>query len=62
MIAQDVLNTILSASDIDEVINDFLKLQKKGVNYNGTCFFTMKKRLVWLFLQLRKSINVLVVV
>ena len=29
MITQDVLDTILSASDIVEVINEFVKLQKK---------------------------------
>ncbi len=39
MIAQDVLNTILSASNIVEVIDDFVKLQKKGVNYIGYCPF-----------------------
>ena len=39
MITQDVLDTILSASDIVEVINEFVKLQKKGINYIGNCPF-----------------------
>ena len=43
MIQQDTINNILSAARIEEVIQDFVRLQKKGVNYVGCCPFHDEK-------------------
>jgi len=39
MITQTTINDILSKADIIEVVTDFMKLEKKGVNYTGCCPF-----------------------
>lgn len=39
MIPQDVIENIISAADIVDVISDYVKLRKAGVNYKGVCPF-----------------------
>lgn len=39
MIPQNVIENIISAADIVDVINDYVKLRKAGVNYKGVCPF-----------------------
>lgn len=38
-IDQDTVNKILDAADIVEVVSDFVKLKRRGVNYIGLCPF-----------------------
>ena len=39
MIPQNVIESIISATDIVDVISDYVKLRKAGVNYKGVCPF-----------------------
>ena len=39
MIPQNVIESIISAADIVDVISDYVKLRKAGVNYKGVCPF-----------------------
>ncbi|MDE7472514.1 MAG: DNA primase, partial [Muribaculaceae bacterium] len=39
LIDQDTVNRILDAADIVDVVSDFVKLKRRGVNYIGLCPF-----------------------
>ena len=39
MIAQNVVDDIISAANIVDVISDYVNLRKAGVNYKGVCPF-----------------------
>ena len=43
MIPQETINTILSTANIVEVINEYVSLKKKGINYAGCCPFHDEK-------------------
>ena len=43
MIPQETINTILSSANIVEVINEYVSLKKKGINYAGCCPFHDEK-------------------
>ena len=43
MIHQDIINSILAASKIEEVISDYVNIKKRGVNYVGCCPFHNEK-------------------
>lgn len=43
MIPQDTIQKVLSAANIYEVVSEFVKLKKKGVNYMGVCPFHNEK-------------------
>ena len=39
MIPQDVIDNIINTANIVDVIGDYVKLKKAGVNYKGVCPF-----------------------
>ena len=43
MIDRDTIDRIYAAADIVEVINDYVTLKKKGVNYQACCPFHNEK-------------------
>ena len=43
MIEQQVVDRIIAAADILEVLQDFVTLRKRGVNYLGLCPFHNEK-------------------
>ncbi len=43
MITQETINEIINACRIEEVVGDFVKLHKRGVNYIGLCPFHDEK-------------------
>ena len=43
MISKETIDKIFGAAHIEEVVSDFVKLKKRGVNYLGNCPFHNEK-------------------
>ena len=43
MIAQDVIDKIIDRADICEVVEDYISLKKRGINYVACCPFHTEK-------------------
>ena len=62
MIPQDVIDNIINTANIVDVIGDYVKLKKAGVNYKGVCPFHGDKDASLVVSPVRISGNVLDVV
>ena len=47
MIKQETINEIINACRIEEVVGDFVRLHKRGVNYIDYVRFTTKNTFVY---------------
>ena len=58
MIDQATIDRIMAATDIVEVVSDFVSLRKRGANYWGLCRFMMIKPLRSAYLNPKVFVNV----
>ena len=61
MIPKETIDKIFESVKIEEVIEDFIRLQKKELIILASVLFIMKKHLLLQSLQLKEFISVLVV-
>ena len=61
-IPQEIIDKVLDAANIIEVIGEDITRKKQGVNYIGVCLSTTTRLLLWSSLRQRVSTSVLPVV